>query len=49
MKSKTTMLSSNNDSSIGPSNSTHRSGTTLMTGTTKVNEKSMRMLDTLKN
>ena len=48
MKSKTTMLSSNNDSSIGPSNSTHRSGT-LMTGTTKIYEKSMGMLDTLKN
>ena len=48
MKSKNTMLSNNNDSSMGPSNSTHRSGT-LMTGTTKMIDKSERMLDQLQN
>jgi hypothetical protein len=47
MKSKTTMLSNNNDSSTGgPSNSTHRSGT--MTNTIKHDKSSGRLLDGLK-
>lgn len=47
MKSKTTMLSNNNDSSTGgPSNSTHRSGT--MTYTAKHDKSSGRLLDQLK-
>jgi hypothetical protein len=46
MKSKTTMLSNNNDSSMGgPSNSTHRSGT--MTNT-KFEKNNGRLLDGLK-